>query len=551
MAYVLGVNGPPVGMHDAAAALVDQDGNVLFVAEEERFSRHKHALHEGPRHAIRRCLAAGEIMPSDVQTVAVGWDLPAFRASDGERWTSDDERAFVDDVLGWPPGGRRPEVVYVNHHLAHATAAFYAAGVARAAVLVVDGQGEAEATSIYRGEVGQPMRLCRAWPKSHSLGFMYDAVSRWLGFTFLEAGLTMGLAAYGRAARQTPFELFRSSDDGYVPTLLSPKSDYWDVLAAWRTRIVELSGANGPTALRQELDCDPMATRMAWSAQHAVETVLLGLAEMARRATGEEELCIGGGVALNCSANAAVPGPTSVSPVPHDAGVALGAAWYVAPPQEPMPQFTPYLGLDAGTSASPHEDMQALVAADFDVDDVVARLERGDIGAIVEGRAEVGPRALCHRSIVSLASEERARDRVNRLKGRESWRPFGPVAEAHSAARLWSGDEALSRYMVGTAELTNEGAAAVPAVRHVDGTTRPQIVDPDRCGVVTAILRGLDAAGHTPVLINTSFNARGEPIVNSAADALDAFSRLRLDFMILNDHLVARQPLRRIKNEIW
>jgi carbamoyltransferase len=163
----------------------------------------------------------------------------------------------------------------------------------------------------------------------------------------------------------------------------------------------------------------------------------------------------------------------------------------------------------------------------------------GRIGAVVEGRAEIGPRALCHRSILALPRPRSLARRLNAVKHREPWRPFGPVAAPRMAGVLWQDQAALHRYMLGAAHVTAEGDAAAPAVVHVDGTTRPQILD-GAAPATAAVLEALERAGAPPVLVNTSFNDRGQPIVNTAHEAVATFRAMGLDFLVLEDRLVTR-----------
>jgi carbamoyltransferase len=193
--WVLGVNAPPAGWHDAAACLVDAHGRVVAFSEEERLSRRRHSLFRGPKQAVRFCLESAGISPGDVDVVAVGWDGAWMEAG-----RAHDSREALHAAIGWERSTQAgAEVVNVPHHRAHATCAFHASGYGRAGVLIVDGNGEREATSVWSFEHGREPRLLRWWPTAHSIGYAYDAASRWLGFSLLDAGKTMGLAAYGRA----------------------------------------------------------------------------------------------------------------------------------------------------------------------------------------------------------------------------------------------------------------------------------------------------------------------------------------------------------------
>jgi carbamoyltransferase len=282
-----------------------------------------------------------------------------------------------------------------------------------------------------------------------------------------------------------------------------------------------------------------MAVRIAAGVQRTVEEHLLGLHAENARLAGTDQVCLAGGVALNCVANGRLPEPVYVLPVPHDAGVALGAAWAVCPPAKAALLESPYLGTDLRVGG----EVDALRADGFAVDafspdTVVDLLAAGAVGAVAEGRAEVGPRALGHRSIVALPAPAVVRDRINARKGRERWRPLAPVTLPWYADRLWPSQGARELYMIGTADVTDHALEVMPAAAHVDGSTRPQVLPAGQAPVVEALLTGLAAGGLPPVLVNTSFNGRGEPIADSAADAVRAFRSLGLDFLVLGDHLV-------------
>jgi len=230
-----------------------------------------------------------------------------------------------------------------------------------------------------------------------------------------------------------------------------------------------------------------------------------------------------------------------VPPVPHDAGVALGAAWIVSPPRKPGSALSPFLGTplaaQAASGPQPSAEQGGLSCEPLDIEAVTSLLLDGCVGAVAEGRAEVGPRALCHRSIIAIPDTPQVATRVNAIKRREPWRPFAGVAREQYAARLWECQEHLSRYMLGAAKVGEMGRGVAPAVVHVDGTTRPQVLYGDEAPVVGSLLDALDREGKPPVLLNTSFNDRGMPIVDTAADALAEFQAMDLDFLILGDML--------------
>ena len=504
------------------------------MAEEERFTRVKHALRSYPWNAARFCLDSVGIQPGDLDVIAIGWDLPRLYPRFGGDWDFSSPREFISQRLGWDFAGRGgPEFVCVPHHRAHAVSAFYASGHESAAVLVNDGNGEDESISIYEARFGAPVVQREVWPRSHSLGFMYDAACRALGLTFLEAGKTMGLAAYGR--ERTPSALMEGDGaEFHPPFTLGPEADYDDIIPAWGERFGRLGSipVGTPSA---NLDSDDLAVQIAWSAQAAVESIVPALVEHARAITGLEAVCLAGGVALNCSTNGLLADPVYVPPVSADAGGALGAAWAVAPPPAPRNPLSPYLGPEPGAPTSTPEAWTALA---LEPDAVAERLLRGQVGAVAWGRAEVGPRALGHRSVIALPGQVAMRDRINEMKGRELWRPLAPIGTAEADRRFWEGPRELQRYMLGAARVTPLGEERIAATVHVDGTARAQIAD--GAGFICDVLTALADAGSDPVLINTSFNTRGEPIVNSADDALRSAEALGVDFLVVGDELFDR-----------
>ncbi|WP_407554656.1 carbamoyltransferase C-terminal domain-containing protein [Streptomyces sp. Pv4-95] len=548
MTWILGVNAPPTGWHDSAACLLDGDGEIIAFSEEERCNRHRHSLYRKPLSAARFCLEQAGISPADIDVVALGWDSEQLYP---RRFA--DDAAFLAYAVGLDFGDRIPEVVRVPHHQAHAASSFYASPFSKAGVLVVDGHGENESSTIWTYEDGAEPRLERTWQRTASLGYAYDAASTWLGFSFLNAGKTMGLAAYGRAGQldveslvDIEAEDFRLAVEPLAESRGSAtaeeiKEHYDTVVGRWRERYTKIVGADGPSAPEERLTEDPNAILVAYTAQRLIEETVTHLASLTRKASGVEQLCLSGGVALNCSTNGTLPGPLYVPPVPHDAGVALGAAWTVRPPKRRTGALSPYLGTDidgaGGTPIRAGLDTSDLVRGDLDIDQLTSLLLDGKVGAVAQGRAEVGPRALCRRSIIAVPNTADVNTRVNVIKNREQWRPFAGVTRPGYGARLWEQQEHLSRYMLGAAKATALGRSVAPGVVHVDGTTRPQVLHGDEAPAVGAVLDALERQGVPPVLLNTSFNDKGEPIVNTAADALSAFRAMDLDFLVLGDEL--------------
>ncbi|MGL5828506.1 MAG: carbamoyltransferase C-terminal domain-containing protein, partial [Angustibacter sp.] len=529
--WVLGINWK---WHDSSAALVDETGQIWAFAEEERFTRKKHAWDTFPSQATQYCLNVAGITWRDIDTVAVGWDVAHLRDSEDILFSA----IFGSEI----PAAGRPRLVFVKHHLAHAASSFYSSGQERSSVLVVDGSGESDSVSIYRGDRATGLTHLRSWDRRFSLGSLYMAATQHLGFGRLDAGKTMGLSSYAMNDSSAIFPIGELIDDrlGASPVADTDPDQHFDIFtAAWAARLESQFGTVQTGT--HELHLDPVARQIAASAQRTVENTFRDLHAEATALSGYESVCLAGGVALNCVANGTLPEPVYIPPFPHDAGVALGAAWAICPPRLIRPPISPYLG----TQITLGDEIRLLREAgcavgDFNAQSIAQALCAGKVGAVAHGRAEIGPRALGHRSIIALPRPAAVQARVNKIKNRESWRPFAPVVLASYARRLWPGQGSRAQYMVGTAVVSGAGREILPAATHVDGTTRPQEVAARTDLHIAKVLGELERDGVPPVLINTSFNGRGQPIVNTAHDAAQTFLTLGLDFLVLEDHLIQR-----------
>lgn len=530
--WVLGINWK---WHDSSAALVDETGKVWAFAEEERFTRKKHAWDTFPSRATRYCLSVAGITWRDIDTVAVGWDVAHLRDSEDALFAA----IFGSDIPATP----RPQLVFVKHHLAHAISSFYASGQERGGVLVVDGSGETDSATIYRADRAAGLTPLRSWDRRFSLGSLYMAVTQHLGFGKLDAGKTMGLSSHGMNDSSFILPIGDLVEDrlGFSPVANTDPEQHFDVFtAAWAAYLENQLGTIKTGT--HDLHLDPTARQIAATAQRTVENVFRSLHAETTALTGCEAVCLAGGVALNCVANGMLPEPVYIPPFPHDAGVALGAAWSICPPRTTGGPISPYLG----EQITLDDEVQMLreagcTVSDFDAHAVTQALCAGKVGAVAQGRAEVGPRALGHRSIIALPRPATVQAKVNQLKDREGWRPFAPIALAGYARQLWPSQGTRSQYMIGTAVVSGAGRETLPAAIHVDGTTRPQEVATTQDMHVAEVLKELERCGIPPVLINTSFNGRGEPIVNSAQDAARTFLALGLDFLVLDDRLIERR----------
>ena len=527
---VLGVNAV---FHDPAAALV-VDGETVAAAEEERFSRRKHgkspvpfSTWELPEAAARWCLERGGLAAGDLDAVAYSYDprlapAPADVTENG--WeglrTLYAQRAprFLATAL---PGLDPRRVRFVPHHVAHAGSAHLASPFDRCAVMVLDGRGE---RASYLGGHWRDGRLevLVTQDLPHSLGLMYEELTEFLGFRrSSDEYKVMALAAYGRP---TALDRFRET--------------------------VRAAPGGGFTVGRIDWAALPAEPAdLAASVQARLQEVLLDLAGWLHRATGERALAMAGGVALNCVANShlAEHGPFDevwVQPASGDSGTALGAALHVAHElgDEVRPMTTAALGREWSdpeiarflTEARvPHERPADLAAA---VADVIAA---DGVVAWFQGRSEYGPRALGRRSLLANPCNPGNVDRLNAVKGREPFRPVAPMVLASRAAEIFDGP-LPSPFMLFTHRVRPEWAARIPAALHVDGTARIQTVAEDDEPLLARMLAGVEARAGVPVVINTSLNTAGRPMVDDPRDALECFGSAPVDALAIGPFLVRR-----------
>ena len=547
---VLGVNAL---FHDPAAALV-VDGATVAAAEEERFSRRKHgkrpvpfAAWELPEQAMRWCLDSAGLTPDELD--AVGYSFDPSLAKPAEDMGLDDpwdhlrvmyaERSpsFIASALpGLDPG----RVRFVPHHLAHAASAGLAAPTALpggASVLVVDGRGERCSHLAGRYAAGRFETLA-AQELPHSLGLVYESLTEHLGFLrSSDEFKVMALASYGtpRFAEQVR-ELVHANRDG----------SFVAAVPDW-TRWAPARSAHDERWLPEQAD-------LAASVQLCLEDAMVALAGWLHHETRDTTLCLAGGTALNCVANSRVwrESPFEqvwVQPAAGDAGTALGAALQVCADEgdaSPQPFTTAALGRgwsDEELAATlRHARLPFTTPTDL-ADEVAAVLADDGVVAWYQGRSEYGPRALGHRSLLAHPGHVENLERLNRVKGREMFRPVAPMVLADRAAELFADGPLPSPYMLFVHSVSPSWRERVPAVVHVDGTARVQTVADDQEPVVAALLRAFERRTGLPVLVNTSLNTAGRPMVDTPREALELFGSTPVDALVLGPHLVRRAAL--------
>jgi carbamoyltransferase len=561
---ILGINSV---YHESAAALV-VDGEVLAACEEERFTGIKHAKepspdnpHRLPEHAIRCCLDQAGVDASAIDLVVYSFDPRLRRAKLGADWAPDPiwEETFLqrleevgptaEKVLGRSLRGR---LKFVPHHLAHAASAYYPSGFERAAILVIDGIGEAACSTLARGEGARIRTIETIW-HPHSLGFLWEMVSMHLGFSRYDAAKVMGLAAYGDAKRFAMefASIVRLRDGGYEinPKVLwlglGPDNILEALFGPARTPGSELLGRHA---------------HVAAGLQAATNGAVIALLRQLTRKAPFEHLCVAGGVALNCVTNTLIKqsqlfADVFIPSAAHDAGTAIGAALAAdgdAAARRGRHNATPYLGPQfrrreilaaiKTVGLTPRHSM----APARDAADMIAE---GRIVGWFQGRMEFGPRALGNRSLLADPRRWDMRDVINRkIKHREAFRPFAPSVLAEHAYEWFDvGSHSQSdEFMLFACPVKNDRRDLIPAVVHRDGTARVQLVRREANPRFHALISRFFSRTGVPLVLNTSFNDN-EPIVCTPADAIATFRNTGLDALFMgNIYLTAKRRGREV-----
>jgi carbamoyltransferase len=560
--------------HDAAACLL-QDGRITAAASEERFTRKKHDA-SFPTQAIRYCLEEGGIQVSDLDYVGF-YEKPLLKF---ERiittYTATfprSYRAFMKAVPLWLREklwtkdliarelNYKGEILFAEHHQSHAASTFLISPYQDAAILTVDGVGEWATASLAEGH-GNEIRMLKQINYPHSLGLLYSAFTYFLGFKVNSAEYkVMGLAPYGepRYYDHIMSELVRVQSDGSF--WLNPKYFAYDY---------GLKMTNG--RFEELFDCQPRQPESPLSQQHkdlaasvqkVTEDVMMRLVSTLHEQTQLDNLCLAGGVALNCVANGRIlrEGPFRnifIQPAAGDAGGAIGIAAYIYHTLLGNPRYDGWRNAFLGPAYS-GDEIESLLR---EVGAPYHKLERSELLAKVaqlieeqnvigwfQGRMEFGPRALGNRSILADPRQSENRDRVNlKIKFRESFRPFAPaVLEEHSASFFEL--DCPSPYMLLVAQV-REDKRVIPSVTHIDGSARVQTVSREENPIFYDLIQEFYKLTGVPVLINTSFNVRGEPIVCTPQDAFRCFMRTDMDYLVMDNILLDKREMKPFDNNL-
>jgi carbamoyltransferase len=569
--------------HDSAAALV-VDGVPVAAVQEERLSRHKNDA-VFPMAAIEWCLDYAGLEPDALDAV-VFYERPmlkfdriltcalrafphSWRSFPQAMKNSLGEKVWVRGIISSQLGVPASKILFTEHHRSHAATAFLTAPVRRAAILTADGVGEWATLTVGHGDRrpdGTAITLLREIRFPHSLGMLYSTFTAYLGFAVNEDEYkVMGLASYGRPTMVNEVrKLIRRTPDGAFRLDLDYFAFHTTARRSYSSKFVDLFGPprdpfdpmDFETAEGQRFaDC-------AASVQQVLEDILVDMTRALQRETGLRDLCLGGGVALNGVANARILAESGfervfVPPAPGDAGCALGAALYAdrihfGNPERDIPDH-PFWGpaVDGNALAKlAYEDEQPVEELDDSaiIDLVAHDLAQGHIVGWMDGALEFGPRALGNRSILAAPHTAEMRDRLNRdVKNREQFRPFAPVVPIEVASRYFDlppGGTRLARFMSGVFPVRPEWRARLAAVTHVDGTARVQTLERAMAPRLYALLEAYGRLSGLPVLLNTSFNLSGEPIVNRAVEGYSTFRRSGIDVLAVGQTRVTKRASR-------
>ncbi|HLG84342.1 MAG TPA: carbamoyltransferase C-terminal domain-containing protein [Bradyrhizobium sp.] len=548
---ILGINSV---YHESAAALL-VDGALVAAAEEERFNRIKHGKeadfdnpHQLPERAIRFCLKQAGLTADDIDQVAYSFDPQARRARYRPEWWDPrfeetfrlrlgQVRGATEEILGRSLG---KAFNFVPHHQSHAASAYFPSGFDRAAILTIDGIGETAGSTLAKA-AGNRIESVEIFDYPHSLGFLWEIMSGYLGFSNYDASKVMGLAAYGNPAT------FRSK---FQSMLRVGKEDYAvdPDLIGFSAKWDKLEALVGPPRY-PDAQLLPRHADIAASLQEATNAAVMALVRRLKRKVPVENLCIAGGVALNCVTNGLVRQSGVFSDVfipsaPHDAGTAIGAALVVhCAKQKKRPRcgaLTPYLG----PAFERREIMAAVKSAGLTprrskapAREAAEMIAAGKIVAWFQGRMEFGPRALGNRSLLADPRRPDMRAILNqRIKHREDFRPFAPSVMAECADEWFEvGARSTSHeFMLFACAVRKEQRGRIPAVVHRDGSARVQLVSRESNPRFYELISCFFAQTGVPIVINTSFND-SEPIVCTPTDAIVTFRKSGIDALFMDD----------------
>lgn len=551
--------------YDSAAALV-VDGEIVAAAEEERFNRKKHSA-AFPVSAIHDCLKQAGLSLDQVDQIAHAFDYAPYKTAYAvdpmavqryeQVYSHEAFRALVKRDLPEFPLNR---VRHVNHHLAHAASAFFTSGWDECLVVVIDGMGEVHGASAYHARDGTLTSLQHI-SALDSIGILYSLVTLHLGFDFnSDEYKIMGLAPYGDPSRYRAFftDAVKCSPDGRIKIpmlrLNKTRDDQENFVASRRYLDEHLIKARQPDS-----DINQDHRDIAAALQACLDDTMLHLCGHFGKKTGLRRLAMAGGVALNCTANgkllrSGLFDDIYVQPAAGDDGAAIGAALYQSSVagklnnrRSPVPFLGPGHSLETIEGAIRAFKDSVEVVRFKSLDDTCAEaanlIADGKVAAWYRGRMEFGPRALGHRSIIADPGHSEMRDRINAMvKMREAFRPFAPAATLETAHQWFEVEPGQAfPYMIMIVDVRPQYRAALPAITHVNGSARLQTVSQEDNPEFHALLKAVGKTTGREMLLNTSFNVKGQPIVNTPHEAIETFLGTGIDVLFLENVLLRRR----------
>ena len=582
--------------HDNAAAVI-QDGELVFATEEERFTRHKHSVYEPPLNALRQAfkfLKKRGIKPKDIDAYAVNWDhrlidngslryrylkygqtysfftaggilsyqglvplLKEFVRADLLELARKLIRKAILDIGEEVPS--EIKIYPVRHHLAHAASAYYFSGYDSAAVLTLDGTGEYEATTIWKVKDGEFEPVLSMLTSYGSLGLLYEFITERLSFGFLEGpGKAMGLAPYGKESKyyEKLKEFVKIDPEGDEPFYIADGK----IIRTKSGSKMNVAYTSIAEKLVGKLKWDPQgemnqdAANIAWAVQKVTEEAVLATAQWAKKHTGEDKVALAGGVALNAKANmelhyARIFNDMFIFPAANDAGGPIGAAAYVyehvlGGKMKRQRLRNVYLGPEYDDETIKKAVQDSKFKAEYigeDVNAVADLVAKGQIITWYQGRAELGPRALGNRSIIADPTRKEYWRLVNDIKGREWWRPLAPSL-LDEDKDVYFKDPVSHEFMILMFRYKDEEACKrVPVTCHVDLTARPQTVTRDQNKTWYDLIKAFKDIKGEGLIMNTSFNLAGEPLVETPQEALRSFAVKGFDAMYMQGWLIYKR----------
>ncbi|MBQ9071928.1 MAG: hypothetical protein IJY25_02085 [Bacilli bacterium] len=541
---ILGLNGWETRGHDGGASLII-DGKLVSAVEEEKLIGFRHAYDTLPIESINFVLGENNLTLDDVDKIAIGWDYPYLYSLINQEFLSKEE---VSKII-FNTEKYADKIEYVKHHDAHAASAFYPSRYKDAIVLVIDGQGEIMGTSIYIANDYKIKHKVMETPVS--LGYFYSAITEHIGFDCGEEGKTMGLASYGEPIYADALKkLINVDSDGNLNCVFKIKKTGKDeedaTIDKWHEFLDLIIDRREGKIKKVTDDIKPYAD-LAASAQSVIGDIIVELVRNTYQKYKIQDVVIAGGVGLNCPTNTMVENQpyiqnVFIQPAANDGGISLGAALYVASKNEKNLDIdmTAYLGPEYTENEileSIYKTGAKYIKMNYRGEEIANLLNNNYIVANYFGKLEFGPRALGNRSLLANPKEYDMLVRMNQLKGREVWRPLAPIV-LYSKQKDWFNYDKESLYMIKNCLVNLFNKENIQAVTHVDNTARIQSVTRQSNSQLYDILNEFYKLSKIPVLINTSFNIKGCPIVNNPADALYSAKKMNIDYLALGDYLV-------------